>query len=198
MADATLAYFKNLDLSEDNAPLPKELEGTNPDNVYQFFYKNTCRYNTYSKLYGFSVVEDDASSTGKAAKLGYNDAVVLQEIVALNLTSREVKDRKGLAISIIQDDKCIDKMELFKEDLVPDEYHLYKLGSVSGIKNSANTRINIFGTNFEWLSLTGISVLFPMDECDIYLSMKFTGEIYGGKADEPQAIYLDRAIVVRK
>ena len=55
----------------------------------------------------------------------------------------------------------------------------------------------MFGNNFEWLSLTGISVLFPMDACDVYLSMKFTGEMYGGSKDDQEAVYLDRAIVVR-
>jgi len=58
--------------------------------------------------------------------------------------------------------------------------------------------VNIFGNNFDWISLTGISVAFPMDACDVYLSMKFTGEMYGGKKEDAEAIYVDRIIIVRK
>ena len=36
------------------------------------------------------------------------------------------------------------------------------------------------------------------DACEVYLSMKFTGEMYGGKKKDAQAVYLDRVIVVRK
>ena len=89
-------------------------------------------------------------------------------------------------------------MELFREDIVPDEYHLYKIGTVSNISKCADTRVDIFGDNFDWLSLSGISVLFPMDECEVYLSIKFTGEMYGGIPGEQEAVYLDRAIVVRR
>ena len=75
---------------------------------------------------------------------------------------------------------------------------LLKIGSVSGIRDSADTRVDMFGNNFEWVSLSGISVLFPMDACDVYLSIKFTGEPYGGDPLDEEAVYLDRVIVVRK
>ena len=97
----------------------------------------------------------------------------------------------------MQDGNVVSGIELFKEDIVAGKYHLYKIGSVSNIRNSADTRVDIFGDNFDWLSLSGISVLFPMDECEVYLSIKFTGEMYGGTEGEEEGVYLDRAIVVR-
>ena len=56
----------------------------------------------------------------------------------------------------------------------------------------------MFGGNFEWVSLGGISTLFPMDECEVYISMKFDGEMYGGSKERKEAVYIDRAIIVRK
>ena len=37
----------------------------------------------------------------------------------------------------------------------------------------------------------------PFKECDIYISMKATGEHYGGKKEDENAIYLERVIVVK-
>ena len=95
-------------------------------------------------------------------------------------------------------DKYVEGLELYREDLKAGDYHLYKIGSVSGIQASGDTRVNIFRANFEWISLSGLSVTFPMDACDVYLSMRFTGPMYGGSAADPEAIYLDRAIIVRQ
>ena len=88
--------------------------------------------------------------------------------------------------------------ELFKEDIVPDKYHLYKVGSVSGIQEAGHVRADIFGNNYEWLHISGIAEVLPMDSCDVYLSMKFAGEHYGGSKEVQEAVYLDRAIVVRR
>jgi hypothetical protein len=37
-----------------------------------------------------------------------------------------------------------------------------------------------------------------MDACEVYLSMKFTGEMYGGAVGDPEAVYVDRIIIVRR
>ncbi len=43
-----------------------------------------------------------------------------------------------------------------------------------------------------------VSKYFPKDECDVYLSIKFTGALYGGNEKDENAAYFDRMIVVRK
>ncbi|MBE7041702.1 MAG: DUF4838 domain-containing protein [Ruminococcaceae bacterium] len=195
-----IRYYESMSLGEEEKPaLPAELSGVNSDDVYQFLFKNMCRHGSHSaKLYGFSVAEDADSSTGKAAKFCFDDAAFKHEIIALSVTGKQIENSHPISISIEQDAKQLCGIELYKEDVVPNEYHLYKVGSVSGIRESGDTRVDIFGINFEWLSLTGISVAFPMDACDVYLSMKFTGEMYGGSKDDQEAVFLDRAIVVRK
>ncbi len=178
--------------------LAVELRHVKPEDAYQFFFKNTCRHLSLNHLYGFSVVDDADSATGKTGKLCKDNTTVSFEIVYLATTSCDAMGAKCISIVIEQDTKKVCGVELFKEDILPDKFHLYKIGEVSGIRNSGDTFVDMFGNNFEWLSLTGISVLFPMDACEVYLSMKFTGKMYGGSADDQEAVFIDRAIIVRK
>lgn len=195
-----IEYYSNLvfNAEADTAPLPEELSDVNPEDVYQFFYKNSCRYNVYRELYGVSFVDDPDSSLGRVQKMCREDAVHPLEVSALLTTSRYDEYKRGITIQILKDSKYVSKVELFKEDLVPDKYHLYKVGSVSGIQEAGHVRADIFGNNYEWLHLSGIAEVLPMDCCDVYLSMKFTGELYGGSKDMQEAVYLDRAIIVRR
>ena len=183
---------------EDTAPLPRELNGVAPEDVYQFFYKNSCRYFVYADLYGASFVEDPESTFGKVLKLCREEAIYPSEVSNLLTTSREAEYPKGVAFRVMKDWEYVDSVELFKEDIVPDTYHLYKICSASGIREAGNVRVDMFGNNYEWLSLSGISEVFPMDACDVYLSVKFAGEVYGGSKDVQEAVYLDRVFIVRK
>lgn len=196
-----IQYFQQLDIEENNAAIPEELCGVNPENVYQFHFKDSSHYiYTYSgrNPFGFSVTEDPDAATGKTIKFSRDASTSTVPRVELLNTSRYAEHSRPISITIEQDAKILHDAALYLEDIVPDEYHLYKIGSVSGIRDSADTRVTLFGRMFEWISLTGISVVFPMDSCDIYLSMKFTGERYGGKPGEQEAVYLDRAVIVRR
>lgn len=199
--DDMIDFFANMIIEEEEIiPLPAELSQVNPENAYQFCFKNTCRHacKFLTPLYGVSFVEDRDSCTGKVMKLCKDDAKHLGEVRNLFATSRDASDRRAVTFFIEQNSVHISKTELYLEDIVPDQYHLYYMGSVSGIKESADTRLDMFGINFEWVGLTGISMAFPMDACDVYLSMKFAGEQYGGSSDVQEAVYVDRVIVVRK
>jgi len=195
-----IAYFSNMVFTpeEETAPLPAELKDVNPSDVYQFFYKNSSRYNVYAELYGASYVDDPESSLGRVQKLCREDAVHPLELSQLLTTSREEEFSSGITMQILKDTEYVDGIELFKEDIVPDTYHLYKVGSVSGIQEAGHVRVDIFGNNCEWLHLSGIAEILSADSCDVYLSIKFAGEIYGGSKDVQEAVYLDRAIIVRR
>ena len=182
---------------EEDALIPEELSDVAPENIYQFYFKNQCRHIHNAKIHGFSVVDDVLSSTGKVARLCREDALSQVKAMLLLVTSRNANNLHPLSLCIRQDAEVVCRRELFLEDIVQGGYHLYKVGSVSGIKESGDTRVDIFGVNFEWFSLTGLSVTFPMDTCDVYLSMRFEGELYGGSSKDKDAIYVDRVIVVR-
>ncbi len=195
---SAVQYFESLTMEEDIAPLPQELSHVAPEDAYQFFFKNTCRHLCLNHVYGFSVADDPAASTGKAAKFSKDMITTIAEFIFLSATSRDAIGAKGVSLVIEQDAKIVDGIEIFREDIVPGTYQLFKIGSVFDIRDAADTRVDMFGNNFEWVSLSGISVLFPMDACDVYISIKFTGEPYGGDPLEEEAVYLDRVIVVRK
>ena len=193
-----IKFFRNLEFGEEEiAPIPCELSGVKPENVYQFHFKNLCRHMHDARFYGFSIVEDGQASLGRAAKMCREEATSQASVMDLFVTSRYAEGTRPISISILQDAEYVCGLELFREDIVQGEYHLYKVGSVSGIRESGDTRVDIFGKNYEWFSLTGLSVTFPMDACDVYISMRFTGELYGGSKRDQDAVYVDRVIVVR-
>ena len=192
-------FFEQMEFTEEEiVPLPSELSDVNPEDVYQFYLKDTSRFNCVEKNFGFYLVEDPDSLVSRSMKLCWKDAQIIQKGVMLHATGCNAKKTKPHHYYILQDDKIVDEIKLYREDFKQGGYHLYKVGSVSGIQSSGDTRLNMFGTNHTWYSLSGMSVLFPMDACDVYLSMKFTGEMYGGSAEQEDAIYIDRLIIVRK
>lgn len=193
-----LRFYEAFDISSNNADIPKELINENRDDIYQYHFKDSCRHFHDSANYGFSIVEDPDSSLGKAARMCGEEARFKANAADLLLTSKYAENPKPLSLTIEQNSKIVGECGIYREDIVPNEYKLYKIGAVSGIKESADTRVNIFGLNYEWVSLTGLSVVFPMDTCEVYISLKFTGALYGGSQNDKDAIFTDRLIVVRK
>jgi len=182
----------------DTAPLPPALAHVAPEDVYQFFYKNSCRYFVYADLYGASFVEDPESALGHVLKLCRQEASHPSEVANLIATSRKAEHPRSIKFRVMKDWEYVDSVDLFLEDIVPDKYHLYQIGTVSGIREAGHVRIDLFGNNYEWLHLSGLAQVFPMDGCDVYLWAKFAGEPYGGSKTVREAVYLDRAIIVRK
>lgn len=192
-------FFADLIFGEEEiASLPKELENVNYEDVYQFHFKNLWSHVFNAKAFGFSVAEDKSASLGKAARMCGADAGVASIGARYFVTGKYAEKPRPLTVSIRQNDMQMCCTQLYREDLVPDNYHLYKIGSVSGIGDYGDTRVCIFDPATEWVGLSGLSVVFPVDACDVYLSMRFTGAMYGGSDEEPDAIYLDRAIIVRR
>jgi len=195
-----IEYLNQLTFNEEDTPaLPSELSDVKEDDVYQFLFKNLSRHiDNGPERFGFSIVEDAESSTGRVARMCITEGTQKDKVRFLYMTSQEAEHKKPVSIYIEQDAKPVSGIDLYREHVVPNQYNLYLVGSVSGIPESGDTRVDIFGDNYDWLSLTGISVVFPMEACDVYLSMKFTGEMYGGSPDDVDAIFVDRAIVVRR
>lgn len=193
-----LKFYKAFGILSYEADIPKELINENINNIYQYHFKDSCRHFHDSLNYGFSIIDDKDSSLGKVARMCGEEAHFKANAADLFLTSKYAENPKPLSLTIEQDSKIIEKCGIYLEDISPNEYKLYKIGSVSGIKNSADTRVNIFGLNYEWVSLTGLLVTFPMNSCDIYISLKFVGALYGGNKSDKDAILTDRLIIVRK
>ena len=183
---------------DETFALPAKLSGINPDNVTDIYAKNIIRF--YQSGTGVSIVEDTDSSVDKVMKFsratmnsGYLDRYTVTSSDALipKPLSFFVKMKNTEAKVFAK------KLDVFKEDIVPDEYHLYKLEGVKGIKPGANLVLYIINQRDIAIEISEISRLMPFEECDIYVSMKATGEYYGGSAKDDDALYFDRFVVVK-
>ena len=99
---------------------------------------------------------------------------------------------------LMQDEKETESISLFKEDLNHDDYVLYKIGSFKDVMKNPHTQLCLFADQNVLINVRGVAVTHPFDECDVYVSMKFSGEKYGGSADAENAVFFDRMVIVKK
>lgn len=194
------AFFREMVFEEEEiAPLPPELSHVKMENVYQHYFKDVVRMalSFWNRGTGIHFEEDPDSSVSRVMKLSYDESSEGYRN-RTHVSGRQEKNPKPLDILIRQDEKTVVFPTLYREDLRQGGYHLYHLGTLKNISTSYDTRLFLLSFNHTWVNISGIAVGFPMDECDVYLSMKFTGAVYGGKPEEENAIYIDRMILVRK
>ncbi len=193
-----IAHFTNLPEEEETFDIPEILAGVKEEDIYQFPMKNVVKFilAVFEKPYGFSTVEDEAVSISKVMKLSFDTATGFRAGYTMVPTSKYAERKKPINFHLRDEEEIVAELDLYQEDIVQDGYHLYKVGSISGISDSYSARLLL--PEEISINLSGLAVVFPMDACDVYLSMKFTGEIYGGKKEEENAMYFERMIVVRK
>lgn len=195
-----IQYFSMLPEKEEVFDIPEELKGTDEKNIFQFSLLHMPKYarKHIVKYMGYSTVEDKDTTVSQVVKLSNDTASGANIIYARNPTRKTDESKNPLTFVLQQENgKTIATKDLYKEDLIPNGYHLYYLGRFSNISEFYDTRVALVG-NVGSISLTGLSVTFPMDVCDVYISMKFTGEVFGGNPEDENAMYIDRMIVVRK
>lgn len=184
---------------EEIAPLPAELSHVDPKDTYQFYFKDTIRafLPSWNRGTGVTAEQDPEASVSAVMKLNYDQASKGYG-TRMYVTSQDAPGPKMLDIYVRQDEAVTIPPKFYREDLQQEGYHLYHIGTAKNIPDTADTRLFVLSYNHTWVNLSGIAVTFPMEECDIYLSMKFTGSLYGGDPKDENAIYLERMILVRK
>lgn len=193
-------FFENFVIEEEKElTLPKELEGINPHDVYKFPMRNMVRFAhpIYVDIYGHSIIKDRGAIEDTVMRISGDDSTDAVWDLGMTPTSKYREEKSPIRFSIYQNEELVSGIELYREDLNTEEYKLYKIGSVT-LKNQPNTQLSLFSRGNINVNLSGISATFPADTCDVYLSMKFSGEKYGGKASSGNAIFFDSMIVVRK
>ena len=88
--------------------------------------------------------------------------------------------------------------EFFKEDLPRENYGIYKIGSLEDLKTTYDSLFVPYELGVFTINISGLTSVFPMDACDVYVSMRYEGPAYGGSCDDDNAVYIDRVIVHRK
>ncbi len=192
-------YLLGLPEEEMTFDIPKELENANPDDIFQLSLLNMPKYvQNYVKVaYGYSAVKDEDSACSEVLKLSFDEATGLHKLLSLYPTERNAENKSSLCFGLQQESDNIATLEVYKDDIIQGGYHLYKLGTVSDIMNSTNVRAKLPGGAGS-INLKAIALTFPMNACDVYVSMKCTGEVYGGSPSDENAIYFEKMIIVRK
>lgn len=198
--DSEVEFFGRMVFEEEEiAPLPAELAHVDPKDTYQFYFKDTIRVflPNWNPGTGVTAEQDPDSPVSKVMKLNYDKAIEWYS-TRMFVTDRNAPGPKMLDIYVRQDETVTIPPKFYREDLKQGGYHLYYIGTVKNIPETADSRLFFLSYNHTWVNLSGIAVTFPMEECDVYLSMKFTGSIYGGDPKDENAIYAERLILVRK
>ncbi len=198
--EAEITYFNNLSDTEVVFDIPEMLSDVRKEDIYQFPMNRMIKFvqKNLQRIYGYTGVEDEKAACEKVMKLSRDTGTGFGWDYEMVPTSRDAALKQPIRFILHQGTEVREQISLYKEDLSHDAYKIYKIGTISGIKDDPYTRVALFEIGNVSINLSGLAVTFPMDECDVYLSMRFTGELYGGKKEEENAIYFERMIVVRK
>ena len=192
-------YLENVTVERENFAEYPELSDIPRENIYDFPMKKMTKFiqKIVRTIYGHSVVYDETVGHD-VMKLSYDVGTGFGWDLEMIPTAKDDPIPRPIRFFLMQDEKETDVIEFFKEDLNHDKYVLYKIGTCKDVLKNPHTRLLLFAEHNVLINLRGIAVTHPFDECDVYLSMKFSGEKYGGRADEENAVYFDRMMVVKK
>ena len=192
-------YFENCPEEEEIFDIPEELRSEKEEDIFQFTLLNMPKYiHAYMKeVEGYFEVHDEDSSLSKVLKLSYDNGTGIHIPIMRVPTSKNAEKKKALYFALRQDGETIKETELYLEDIAYKGYHLYKLGSFENLSDSFHARVSLAAGSAS-INIKALSLTFPMDKCDVYLSMKASGEVYGGDKADENAIYFERMIIVRK
>lgn len=198
-ADREIKIFSELlEKTDDKFPLPEELSALSEKNITDVYIKDVIRFIYDEK--GVSIVDDNEALVGKVLKFK-KDAMDPSTKFHYTVTEKKEATPHPLSFYVkkknVEEDINAYRLDLYKEDIVADKYQLYKIEGVQGVTPEANLGLYIAVQRGLAINLSEICRSMPFEECDIYISMKATGEHYGGKKEDENALYLERVIVVK-
>ncbi|MBR3848074.1 MAG: DUF4838 domain-containing protein [Oscillospiraceae bacterium] len=192
-------YYTNLPDEEVVLDIPEYFKNVAPENIYQFPMADITKMadTRLRPVFGFWPVEDKETKVPTVLKISYDNCRGSQRDYIMVATSKTAEKPKAINLSLYQDDVAVEQLNLYREDFIQGGYHIYKIGSLKDIKNYPDSSLIAYDYGFLSIKISGIAAVWPMEDCDVYLSMKPSGEMYGGKAGEENALFIDRMIVVK-
>ncbi len=191
-------FSELLEKTDDKFPLPEELLKVPEKNITDVYIKDVIRFIFGEK--SVSIVEDKDAQVDKVLKFTKDN---MGPAIQFHYIATEKNEAAPHPLSFfvkkknVEEDINVCRLDLYKEDIVADKYHLYKIEAVKGVTPEANLGLYVARQRGLAINLSEICRNMPFKECDIYISMKATGEHYGGKKEDENAIYLERVIVVK-
>lgn len=195
-----LAYYTGLSDEEEVFPIPPALADIDAEDIYQYSFTDMWRWSEkwIAKLFGAEILKDEKSPLSKVLKMNIDKATYTPMRYTMRPTAKNAPVPTPMSFCLLQEDKVVVKRDLFVEDLPKDNYQLIKIGSLENIRNThdsgffPSSQVGIFFVN-----IAGLSTTYPLDACDVYLSLRTTGTAYGGNPDEENAVYFERLIIHR-
>jgi len=193
-----IEYYTNLPEKDEVLDIPEYFKDVDPKDIWQYrpAYATKTGLKVLREVFGLWPVEDSDSTVSKVLKVSYDNCRGSQR-ENIMLPSKKADGGRPLNFSLYQDNKVVGELNLYREDLIQGGYNIYKVGSVENIKNFPDTSLIVYDYGFLSIKINGLLADFPMEDCDVYLSMKPSGELYGGRAGEENALFIDRMIVVK-
>ncbi len=191
-------FTELLEKTDDKFPLPKELSGIPEKDITDVYIKDVIRFIFGGK--SVTIVDDEDALVDKVLKFSKDE---MSPAIQFFYIATEKNEAAPHPLSFfvkkknIEEDINVYSLDLYKEDIVADKYHLYKIEALKGVTPEANLGLYIARQRGLAINLSEICRNMPFEECDIYISMKATGEYYGGKKEDENALYLERVIVVK-
>ena len=148
-------------------------------------------------VFGFWPVEDEETKVPTVLKISYDNCRGGQRDYIMAATSKTAEKPKAINFSLYQDDATVAEINLYSEDFIQGGYNIYKVGSLKDIRNYPDSSLVGYDYGFLSIKISGIAAIWPMEDCDVYLSIKPSGEMYGGKAGDENALLVDRLIIVK-
>ena len=200
IVDEAEEYYTSLPDEEEVLDIPEFFNGINPENIYQFAMAGITKMadKRLRPVFGFYPEEDEATTVSTALKISYDNCRGSQRDFIMTTTLKNAENPKSINFRLTQKDETVEELKLYRDDFVQGGYHVYKVGTVKNLKDIPDTCLVGYDYGFLSVNINGIASIFPMNECDVYLSIRPQGELYGGKADEENAIFVDRLIIVKK
>ena len=192
-------YYRSLPDVEEILDIPEYFKDVNPDDIYQYRMADITKAadRRLRETFGFWPVEDPDTTVSKTLKISFDNCKGSQKDYIMVATPKDSENPKAINFSLYQDDKAVQQLNLYRDDFIQGGYNIYKVGSLKDIKNYPDSSLIGYDYGFLSMKINGIDAVWPVDNCDVYLSMKASGEMYGGKAGDENALFIDRFIVVR-
>ena len=195
-----IEYYTNLPDEEEILDIPEFFKDVDPKDIYQFRVADITKAadKRLRHTFGFWPESDPDTTVSKSLKISFDNCRGSQRDYIMVATDKNSENPKAINFSLYQDDKAVAQLNLYRDDFIRGGYNIYKVGSVDNISNFPDTSLVGYDYGFLSIKINGIAATFPMEACDVYLSIKPSGEMYGGRKGDENALFIDRFIVVRK
>ena len=192
-------YYTNLPDEEEVLDIPEYFKDVDPKDIYQFPMAEITKAadSRLRRTFGFWPESDPDTTVSKTLKVSFDNCFGSQKDYIMVATPKNSENPKAINFSLYQDDKVVEELNLYRDDFVQGGYNIYKVGSLNNIKNFPDSSLIGYDYGFLSMKINGIDSVWPIDNCDVYLSIKPSGEMYGGKKGDENALFIDRLIVVK-